>query len=231
MALGSLVMRLVTTYHTEQDRPTRWVIPQGENKTCQDKVYHPEELPKVQLLMNEFFQGFNHNKIDNHSQSMSAWSSSVMLSYCMRTFYPDVADWESMLSRFAYRSESISFSSNWVLVSAFLDTQERILHYPTAYNVTHILRMLIKHGSHLSFSRADPLDKRERLILSRASHIRYRWWYTRLLGDVGPRLTKTLVIYARDQDSDIVRPFFIVEDTKISFPLKAGEEDTSPATE
>ena len=128
MALGSLVMRLVTTYHTEQERPTRWVIPQGETKKCQDKVYHPEELPKVELLMNEFFQGFKHNKIDNGSQSMSSWSYSFILSYCLRTFYPDATASISMFARFKYRSESISFSSNWVLVSAFFDTLDRLLH-------------------------------------------------------------------------------------------------------
>ena len=90
--------------------------------------------------------------------------------------------------------------------------------------------MLIKHGRNVN-SQEHPLDNKERLILSRAQHIRYRWWYTRLLGDVCPGRMKILVIYARDQESNIVRPFFIIENTMISFPLRAGEEDNSPATD
>ena len=71
MTIGALVMRLVTTYDMEQDRPTRLVKPKGQNEKCRDKVYHPSELPKVKLLMKEFFRGFKHHKIDNDSQFMS----------------------------------------------------------------------------------------------------------------------------------------------------------------
>ena len=47
------------------------------------------------------------------------------------------------------------------------------------------------------------------------------------MGDACPRVTKTLVIFARDTDSDMVRPFFIHENCRINFPLKAGGDDGS----
>ena len=251
MTLCALVMRLVTTYHLEQDRPTRFVTPEEpeydlltrlvhpkcHTEISQCKAYHPEELPKVQLLMKEFLLGFQNNKVDNDSQVMSRWSSSALVSYCLRTFYPDgVPTLDSMEHEDIYwefwfdQHDSETLSKNWVLVAAFLDDMNEILH-GSAYNVTHIIRMLIQYNTipyHDTFTDDLFLEsgaKEERLVLTPAPHVRYQWWYTRLMGDARPRVTKNLAIFARDADSGKVRPFYMSEDSEINFPLRAGGDD------
>ena len=251
ITLDAVVMRLVTTYHREQDRPTRccWVTPENPEydilvelmeSEVDMKIYHPEELPKVQLLMKEFLQGFKET-VDNDSQCISQWSSNALFSYCLRTFYyPDFSQMfetdfpysptfdmeyeQKLFIKFWFDQDDSEFlSRNWVLISAFLDDMDSIM-YRSAYNVTHIIRMLIQYDT-CTDGFLDLETKEERLVLTPPAHDGYEWWYTRLLGDACPGVTKTLVIFARDADSGIIRPFFIHENTRINFPLKAGRDD------
>ncbi|KAL7577959.1 hypothetical protein ACA910_007583 [Epithemia clementina (nom. ined.)] len=204
MSLGALVMRLVSSYESEESRPTRFVVPLGQTEKCRDKVYHPEELEKVTQIIDEYFEGY---EISSSLRTLPE----TLVHYPHDAFSGIVRRLSRLKSLILEDSVGLE-TGNRILVSAFFDDMSEIICGRSAYNGTHIIKMLIRHHpTHM-------------LVLSPAPHIRYTWWYSRLFGDPCPRVTKSLVIVWKDGDTDHLVPYLIPENTSLKLKLKIDDD-------